>query len=190
MVPAIRRHARNAFRNLHGEALDEAIAETVANAMVAYRRLHERGKADSAYPTVLARYAVAQIRSGRRVGTPQNTRDVMTLEARKRGGFTVGTLHRFDGDAGEWLEATIEDTSTPVPDQAAFRCDFPEWLRSLSRRNRRIAEALSLGHSTSEVARRFHVSSGRVSQLRRELNASWLEFHGEGDEEETPTNGD
>ena len=65
----------------------------------------------------------------------------------------------------------------PVPDQAAFRCDFPAWLATHSLRNRRIAEALAVGHSTSEVARRFRVSAGRVSQLRGELRASWLEFH-------------
>lgn len=179
MVPTIRRSARVAFRHLGEEAQEDAIAETVANALVAYVRLFEQGKIDLAYPTVLARYAIAQINSGRRVGNHLNTKDVLAEAARKRHGFTVESLNRFDKHVGEWIEAVIEDTRTPVPDQAAFRCDFPEWLTTHSPRNRRIAEALALGRSTSEVARRFKISAGRVSQLRSELHDSWLEFHGE-----------
>ena len=45
--------------------------------------------------------------------------------------------------------------------------------------HRRIAEALALGHTTADVAKRFRVTPGRVSQLRRELQNSWQTFHGE-----------
>jgi hypothetical protein len=76
-----------------------------------------------------------------------------------------------------WLR--VAGSRTPVPDQVAFRCDFPAWLDRLPRRNRRIAEALSLGHTTGDVAKRFRVSPGRISQLRREMHKSWYEFHGE-----------
>jgi hypothetical protein len=58
-------------------------------------------------------------------------------------------------------------------------CDFGDWLKSLPRRNRRIAETLALGHRTQDVARKYRVSNGRVSQLRRELAASWRKFVGE-----------
>jgi FixJ family two-component response regulator len=66
-----------------------------------------------------------------------------------------------------------------VSDQAGFRIDFPAWLSRLSPRDRQVAEALALGHTNGDVARRFGVSSGRVAQLRRELHDSWREFHGE-----------
>jgi len=66
--------------------------------------------------------------------------------------------------------------TAPVPDIVTFRVDFADWLASLSRRKRRITETLALGHRTQDVARRFHLSSGRVSQLRRELATSWREF--------------
>lgn len=177
MMPANRRYALIAFRNLGEEAREDAVTETIANALVAYVRLFELGKTDDAYPTVLARYAVCQIRDGRRVGTRQNNRDVMAKNAQRRNGFAVQTLDRYDKKAGEWIEATVEDTSTPVPDQAAFRCDFPAWLQTHSPRNRQIAESLAMGDSTSKVARRFRISRGRVSQLRRELNHSWDAFH-------------
>jgi len=66
-----------------------------------------------------------------------------------------------------------------VPDIVAFRCDFPEWLDTLSRRNRKIALKLAIAESTGRVARMFRVSPGPVAQLRRELAASWKQFTGE-----------
>ena len=75
-------------------------------------------------------------------------------------------------------EAVVEDSRTPVPDQVAFRIDFSDWLKRQPRRNRRIAEALAVGNATGEVARRFHVTSGRISQLRRQFHRSWQEFQG------------
>ena len=41
--------------------------------------------------------------------------------------------------------------------------------------------ALLRGERTSDVARQFRISPGRISQLRREFERSWREFHGEGD---------
>jgi hypothetical protein len=190
MMPAIRRYACIAFRHLDDEAKEDAVTETIANAMVAYVRLFELGKTDVAYPTALARYAVRQIRDGRRVGTRQNKRDVMARNAQVRNRFLVHTFDRYDEQAGEWIEATIEDTATPVPDQAAFRCDFPAWLETHSLRNREIAECLAMGDTTSEVADEFSISRGRVSQLRRELQQSWDVFHelpSERTQTETPS---
>ena len=64
-------------------------------------------------------------------------------------------------------------------DVAAFRIDFPEWLRSLSRRNRQIALKLATGETTDAVAKLFQLSAARISQVRGELHAAWLKFHGE-----------
>ena len=61
MLPQIERHLRIAFRSLGGEAREEAVQEGLVNALTAYRRLHQRGKAELAYPSVLARYAELEI---------------------------------------------------------------------------------------------------------------------------------
>jgi len=179
MLPAIEAHARLAFRHLDPEAREDAVEETIANALVAFVRLVQLQKTNVAYPSALARYAVAQIHDGRRVGNRLNVRDVLSPYGKKQKDIQVERLDRFDKEDDCWVEAVLEDHRTPVPEQAAFRCDFPAWLASLSRRNRRIAVSLSLGHSTSEVAKRFRVSPGRVSQLRREMHQSWDEFHGD-----------
>jgi FixJ family two-component response regulator len=57
--------------------------------------------------------------------------------------------------------------------------DFADWLKTLSKRDRRLAEALALGETTASAAHMFRISAGRVSQLRRELCANWERFVGE-----------
>ena len=179
MLPVIENYASRAFRSLNPEARDDAVQEVIANAAVAFARLVELGKADLAFPTVLARFGIAQFCDGRRVGNRRRISDVLSSYARRKKGFHVQSLDRYQKESDEWLEAVVEDTHTPVPEQVAFRIDFPAWLKSQTKRNRRIAEALSLGYTTREVARRFKISEGRVSQLRRRLCLSWQEFHGE-----------
>lgn len=179
MLPSIVAYARTAFRHLGPEARQDAVEETVANALVAFVHLVQLQKADIAYPTVLARFAVAQIHDGRRVGNRLNVRDVLSPYAQRRKNLFVERLDRYNNHEEQWLEAVVQDHRTPVPDQAAFRCDFPTWLARLPRRDRKIAQALAVGGTTSEVANQFRVSPGRISQLRRELHQSWQEFHGE-----------
>jgi hypothetical protein len=179
MLPAIREQARFAFKSLPAGIRQEAIDEVVANALVAYARLVELGKENLAYPTPLALYGVAQFRCGRRVGGSMNSRDVFSHHARRKNGFVVERLDRQNRDTGQWAEAVVEDYRTPVADQAAFRVDFPEWLGLQTDRDRRVAEALAMGERTKDVAGKYRVTPGRISQIRRQLHDSWQAFHGE-----------
>lgn len=181
MLPEIRKQALFAFRTLRTEAKEEAVAETIANVFVAFARLLEQGKRAKIYSSVLTRYAVAQIRSGRKVGMCQNSNDVLSRAAQQKHDLHIVRLDN-SGKNGEWYDFVLEDRRTPVPDQAAFRCDFPDWLNILSSQRRRIAERLAAGDTTSEVAKQFKLSRGRISQIRRELKNSWQEFHGELDD--------
>ena len=78
MLPAIRKYAENAFYWLEPEARDDAVGEVIAGATVAYARLVELGKAQLGYPSVLARFGVAQVRDGRRVGNRMRSGDVLS----------------------------------------------------------------------------------------------------------------
>ena len=182
MLPAIRKYARIAFRNLDPEAREEAVQEVVANAFVAYRRLVEAGKTDLAFPTPLAMYGVRQFRAGRRVGAQSNVNDISSPYAQTAKGIHVARLDHRDKDTGEWRELLLEDRRAGPAETAAARIDFGEWLRRLPRRRRRIAEVLATGETTKKVARRFRVSSGRVSQIRRELKRCWDAFQGQSRE--------
>lgn len=176
VVPAIVRYARMAFREAAPEAREDLIQEAIANCFVAYARLVERDKEDLAYPTVLAMFAIKQIKDGRRVGKKTNVRDVYDQHAQIKGGFQLKHLGAPRDHSGGWKEQLVENDRTPVADQVAFRLDFPAWLSGLSARDRRIVNALAMGERPSDVARRFGVSPGRISQLRSQLRQSWEEF--------------
>jgi hypothetical protein len=178
-VPKIVRHARLAFRHLRGQDYQDAIQETVANALVAFVRLVHRGKMSLAYPTVLAKYAVAQINDGRRVGNSLNCSDVLSPYCQRLKDLTVERLDRREkDDENEWCEVLVEDKTAGPAEIACIRIDFDAWLQSLSRRDRKVAKFLSLGNRTADAAKKFNVSQGRVSQLRRELQESWNDFTG------------
>jgi ATP/maltotriose-dependent transcriptional regulator MalT len=179
ILPAIQRHVQIAFRHLPAEAREEAIQESLANTCVAFARLFQQGRSQRAFPIALARFAVAQVRDGRTVGSSQNVREVLSRYAQRKKSFSVQRLDQYDREEQQWIEAVVEDTRTPVFDQVWFRIDFPAWLARLSPRNRRIAKLLAAGYSTGEVATKFDISPSRVSQLRRQLHDSWLEFHGD-----------
>jgi hypothetical protein len=179
MLPRLRAHAAIAFRHLKPEAREEAIQEAVANALVAFVRLVQLKKADLAYPTVLARYAVAQIHDGRKVGGKLNVRDVSSKYAQRRRGFHVGRLDQFDEEENQWQEILVEDRHVGPAEVVATKLDFTEWLKSLPARIRRITKLLATGEKTSIVAEKFGVSAGRISQLRKELAQAWKKFQGE-----------
>jgi hypothetical protein len=178
MMPVIEQQALTTFRDMDADAKEDAVSEVVANAMCAYRRLHERGELQRAFASALTRYAIRQFFDGRRTGTSQCSRDVYSARAKKTAGYEIFSLGAPSDQVGEWLECLIDDNGEPVPDQVVFLMDFPRWLVSQTPRNRRIAERLALGCSTSEVANEFRTSPSRVSQLRRELSESWDRFTG------------
>ena len=177
MLPAIERRARITFRHLKADNLAEAVQEITCNACLAYARLVDRGRADVATSASLAFYAAAQVRGGRRVGSPLNIKDVCSVYCQRRKGVKVQPLSRWNGGAGEWRDFLVEDKNATPADLAASRIDFPAFLATLSRRNRRLAEKLATGESTSRAAKLFDISAGRVSQLRHELKRAWERFH-------------
>ena len=180
MFPRLTKCLRMAFGYLRGEQQEVALQETLANAFVAFARLCERGLQQRAFPTVLAKYAVAQWHDGRRVGCSLNVQDVSSSHAQRRQRFVLERLDHWDQHADDWRNALVADRQTPIPDQVWFRIDFPEWLSRLSSRDRQIAELLAQGEATLAVARQFAISNARVSQLRHELQDSWERFQGEG----------
>lgn len=178
LLPDILDQLRFQFRHLRPEERAEAMAEAVANAAIAYARLHRQGKVELAYPTPLARFAAAQYRSGRRVAVRDNVNDVMAPTARRRHGLKVERLDRFDRDSG-WKEILVQDRRSTPAELAASRIDFENWLRRLPHQKRRIANALAIGEATGDVARRRRLTPGRISQIRRELAEDWRCFVGE-----------
>jgi hypothetical protein len=77
------------------------------------------------------------------------------------------------------MDEMLKDNAvTPPPDQAAFRIDFAAWRRTRTERDRRLMADLMLGERTSHVSRKYGITAGRVSQLRREFHDDWVRFSG------------
>jgi hypothetical protein len=181
MLPAIRRSAQISFRKVRPELRGELIEEVVANCFVAYARLVELGQADRALPSPLARFAIAQVRAGRRVGNRLRIRDVLSNYAQFKKGFQVEALDQFDDEEDCWQQILIEDKRATPADVAACRIDFAEWLRRLTARLRRIALVLAGGETTKGAAEQFRLSPARISQLREWLRKSWEAYQGEAE---------
>jgi DNA-directed RNA polymerase specialized sigma24 family protein len=179
LLPAIHRQLGFAFRVLPRHDRQEAVQEAVANAFVAYVRLVEQGKQSVAYATPLARYAVRQMRAGRRIGGQLNGRDVLSEYCQQRQGVKLESLTEQDPRHGQWKERLVEDHRATPADLVAIKLDFQAWLDSLPAQRRAITETLASGESTRQTAQRFGISTARVSQLRQELQAAWRQFQGE-----------
>jgi len=105
--------------------------------------------------------------------------DVTSPVCRYERGVHVKSLDKYNAATDAWREVLVENKRSGPADTSAARLDTSAWLRSLPRRNRKIAKVLATGETTNGVARKFGVSAGRISQLRRELEMSWEKFQGD-----------
>jgi len=151
------------------------------NALVAFVALVRRGKMSICYPTVLAKYAISQIIDGRRVGNSLCCNEVLSPYAQRLKNFKVERLDHRDKEDNARCEILIEDKTAGPAQTACSRIDFDQSIRSLPCRHRRIAQYLSLGNRTADAARKFKVTAGRISQVRKELAKSWSEFIGDNE---------
>jgi hypothetical protein len=136
MLPLVQRLAAVAFRDFRAEARQEAIAEVVAHAFAMFVALVKRGRENLAYAPALAGFGIRRVRVGRQAASRLNIKDVSSTHCQLNKGVKVKRLDRYDTKEDVWIEAIVEDTHTPPPDQAAFRIDFPAWLDTLDRRSR------------------------------------------------------
>ena len=180
IVPRIELHGRVCFRTKNYQDRQEAVAEMVALCWKWFLRLAEQGKDATRFPSVLATFAARAVHSGRRLAGMSKAKDVLSPVAQRRHGFAVGRLPDFSTLNGNPLAEALQDnTRSPVPDQVAFRFDFPAWLSSLGARDRGIAQDMAQGHRTGELADAYGLSPARVSQLRRQFYMDWQSFCGE-----------
>jgi hypothetical protein len=194
LVPNIEKHARNAFGYYKcANQKDDKVAEAVALAWKWFVRLHKRGKNASTFPVVFASLVARAVAGGRRIAGGEPAGDVLSKLAQRKHGFSVKGLSDSDGIPIHQLfsdphaqktidtleERLADNTQTPVPDQAAFRIDFPAWMRTLSARERLLAQAMMREEGTNDLSRKFGVSAGRISQIRSELRTEWARFCGD-----------
>src|SRR6185295_2277149 len=177
--PEIQQRLRQALGRYRAEARDEATADAVAHCLQSYKRLHEQGRSHFISVGNLVWYAVKRVRSGRCVGSRLNSHEPLALYAQRRRGIRIEPLQTDNASAQDWISALAQDRRSTVLDHVAARLDVAAWLATLGPRTRQIAVDLARGGTTSEIARQYGVTGGRISQLRRELANSWSAFQRE-----------
>ncbi len=187
LLPKVKTQARFGFRNLPAGEREEAEADAIAVALVTFVRLTERGRDPSAFAVRIARVAIWRVKAGRVIGTGERSQDVLSRLSRQRHGVRVESLDSHDGKhRGGWQQILVEDRKSSPAETAASRIDVGEWLGRMTSRRRQIAESLGAGYRTEEVAEKFNLSRGRISQLRRAFEDSWNDFQRDACEQIVP----
>jgi hypothetical protein len=181
VLPRVLSHGRVCFRHLKcRQSREDAIQEMIGLSWQWHLRLAEKGRDATLFPTALASYAARAVRCGRRFCGQKRANEVLSPLAQRERRFAVGKLPDFSTLNGSPLEEALRDnTVSPVPEQAAFRLDFPAWLAHLPDRDHAIVEDLLLGERTLDVANKYGVSPGRISQKRTAFCQNWQSFCGD-----------
>ena len=183
ILPRIQSQAWNAFQGLSFDLKQELQSEVVGHCWKSFIKLFELGRHEDVPPMSLAGFAIRAVRSGRRMGASLNINDVSSNYCQRRLGIRTTPFCMIVQNGEKWAESLIADERAR-PDQLVMaRIDFSEWLQTLKPLHRKVAEHLSLGESTHSTARIFNLTPGRISQIRRLLEQSWLSFQTEDGED-------
>jgi hypothetical protein len=181
ILTRIETHACIVFRHVkcpHRQA--DCVQETLGLAWKWFVRLARKGMDAREFPSALATYAARAVRCGRRVCWQEKAKDALSPRAQQRHSFVVASLPLHSTlSTNPFSEALADNTRSQVPEQVHFRIDFPAWLVTRTDRDRRIVEDLMQGERTMDVADRFGLTQGRISQLRREFHDDWARFCGD-----------
>jgi hypothetical protein len=172
LLPDIQRYAGHVFRRCRPADRDELVCETVARVWLFFVRLSAKGKDPKRVFRPLLRFSVLAVKDGRRVGGRRNTREL--CHRARRDGLRIISLEEPCRFSESPLREILSEAKAFSPaETAAARLDIEAWLEAQPRQKRAIAKLFAVGERTSSVAKRFHLSCARVSQLRRELQMSW-----------------
>jgi hypothetical protein len=201
ILPRIEAHGQICFRDVKcPDRKQDFICEMVGLSWKWFLRLVEKGRNPLDFPSALATYAARAVKSGRRL-TGQEGKDAMSILAQHRHRFKVESLPTSTRRCFEDVHLSVhgqqaldafeerlrDNTMTPPPDAAAFRIDFPAWLRTRTERDLRLIEDMMNDERTTDLAKKHGLTAGRVSQLRREFHDDWERFCGVNEDRAEPT---
>lgn len=193
LLPRIKTHASIVFRDRGADEKAELTADAVALGWRWFTELFERGKDPGRFAAVFTSLLVRAVSCGRRVIGMEKAKDALSKRAQRRHDFQVEHLPLSTRACHEALYGTVrgqrlhdefeerlrDNSITPVLDQVQFRVDWPAYLATLTRRERRIIRAMVQNERTKDLARRFELSPGRISQMRRDFQDGWNRFCGD-----------
>jgi hypothetical protein len=164
ILPAVVAAAQARFQG-HRDR-DEKVQACRVVAFLGYRSLAARGK-DVTLPCLIF-YTLRHVNGGRHGIREQYKKDTLSHRAQKLGGFTVGALEE---------SMTAQLALDPAP-QAILNLDLPGFRAILTETQQKVAEMALQGFSGVEIAQAVGLTTGRVSQLRRQIVEKWDSYQG------------
>ena len=166
MLPYFRHYAKRYSRNKRIDRND-VIQDLIGIALQIYTSAVRRGK--EVYYSPLVRWAIKRYRDGRRC-RGYNSTDIFSEHTQMLGRSKV---HSFHDEEGEDRHHFMEDRRVNVADTVQFKIDYEEWHQQHSERDQQIITDLSMGERTGDVAKKYGVSAGLISQYRKRYRNSW-----------------
>jgi len=161
MLPHFRFFAKRVMR-LKADNFDDAVQELTAIAYEMYRSLVRRGK--ETYYSPIMKFAIKRYKSGRRFIGSSST-DVLSDWTRILERCDICSWEDSENTGTRYLASNRWEN---VADTVQFKIDFyDDWLQQQTPRDQAIIKALSYGHTTGDVAKKYKVSAGLISQYRR-----------------------
>jgi len=178
LMPLITRIAKGAFQNYSYDRRADAIQSVLVSAFINIKQLAADGRLEDAYATPLARFGIYSYRVGRPAGIKSDALDVFGERCRYLGrskikhyGIATEVTDSFESTA------TATDARYPVHKTVQIRIDFFQtWYRNQSPKDQKIIYDLAMGETTTDLAKKYKVTLGAVSQWRRKFANSWYEF--------------
>jgi hypothetical protein len=180
MLPLIKMIAHKAFRDYDYDRREDAVQSVVVDAFQGFKSLVRRGLMHRAFATPLARYAIKHYRAGRPGGMPQNSEDVLSERCQLLGRADVKGIVSYRTGSHIRVEILIYDDRTPDPAMdAQCNIDYENWRKTLKDRDREMLDDFLAGELTSDMAGKYNLTDGSISQTRRKLVKSYRKFVGD-----------
>jgi len=177
MLPLIRQIARQAFSGYDPDKREDAVQGALVWALVNVHSLAKNGRLEDAKATPIAWFAVRRHRMGRCVGVESSTTDAMSEGSRVLGRSKIKYFHIDNGVEDIFhSDSVMQDARCPITLTADLKMDYETWYHRQSPRDQEIIHDLSLGYTTNDVARKYGVSAGLISQYRKRYAKSWKSF--------------
>jgi hypothetical protein len=156
-------------RRRKGVEVEDVMQELTGFALVNYISLVRRGK--EVFYSPILKYAILRYKEGRRFAG-SSTIDVTSERTQTMGRSEVCCFSQIIDEGKDTMDF-MEDRRTNVAGSAQFKLDFEEWLRRQTPRDRKIILDLMVGETTGDVAKKYGVSAGLISQYRKRYGNNW-----------------
>ena len=177
LEPSIIQITKIAFRGANPDKREDAVQSSRVHAFNFLKGLAKQGRLDEANASTIAYYAIKSYKCGRIGGIPSSATDVLGERCRILRRATVENFGLAEGAFTYFMsEATRIDGRVSIPRTVALRVDFVEWYQQQSSRDQEIIKDLAYGEGTSDIAKKYGVRPGAVSQWRRKYEKLWYAF--------------